>query len=51
MYEVELLNLKTNEKFTKIFWNLNILKDFIRKCEYSKKVKVITITDNSMFYD
>lgn len=51
MYEVELLNLKTNKKFTKIFWSPYLMNNFIRKCKYSKKLKLIYVKDNSRYYD
>lgn len=50
MYEVELLNLKTNKIFTKIFWSPYLKDNFVRKCKYSKKLKVLSITDNSWLY-
>ena len=51
MYEVELLNLKSNKTFTKIFWNPYLKDNFVRKCRYSSKVKVLSIVDNSKYYD
>lgn len=51
MYEVELLNLDTKKTFTKVFWSEYLKDNFVRKCKYSKKVKVLSIIDNSKFYD
>lgn len=51
MYEVELLNLDTGKRFKKVFWNLKEKDNFVRKCKYSKKVMVVSTTDNSKFYD
>ena len=50
MYEVELLNLENNKTFTKVFWNEHLKNNFVRKCRYSKKVKVLCVIDNSKFY-
>lgn len=51
MFEVELIDLETNKRFTKTFWNEFQMRNFVRKCKYSKKVKVIGITDNTKFFD
>lgn len=51
MYEVELLNLQNNKVFTKIFWSSYLKDNFVRKCKYSKKLKVLSIIDNSKDYD
>lgn len=51
MYEVELLNLKANERFTKKFWAKETLMKFLKKVEHSKKLKLLCITDNSYLYD
>ena len=51
MYEVNLLNLETNKRFTKIFWNLKTLEYFKKKCSYSTRVIITSIKDNSKFYD
>lgn len=51
MFEIELINLKTNQKFTKSFWSKKLKNNFINKCKYSKKVKVIGILDYSHLYD
>ena len=50
MYEVELLNLETNKTFKKVFWSLYLKDNFVRKVKYSKKLKVLCITDNSRIY-
>lgn len=41
MYELVLLNLKTNQKFSKIFNSEFLLKDFKRKCKKSKNIRII----------
>lgn len=41
MYELIILNLKTNEKFTKQFTSLYLLNDFKKKCKYSQNIKII----------
>lgn len=47
MFEVECLNLINNKRFTKWFFS-DISKDkFVRKCKYSKKIKVLGILDYS----
>lgn len=51
MFEIELINLETNKRFTKIFWSEYLKRNFVRKCSYSKKVRIVSITDNSKFYD
>ena len=51
MYEVELLNLETKVIFTKIFWIEQLKNKFIRKCKYSKKLKVLGVADCSKLYD
>jgi hypothetical protein len=39
--ELTMLNLTTNKTFTLNFSDLYRLRDFVRKCKYSKKVKII----------
>lgn len=51
MFEVECLDLVNNKVFTKVFYSIKKKNDFIRKCKYSKKIKVIGILDWSVFYD
>lgn len=51
MYEVELLNLETKVIFTKVFWDKQLKNKFIRKCKYSKKLKVLGVSDYSRLYD
>jgi len=43
MYEVTLLNLDTNSKFTKTFTSEYLLTKFKKKCKYSKKVKILAV--------
>ena len=51
MYEVVCINLENNEEFNKVFWNKKAFDDFIRKCNYSKKIKVKSIVNNERWYD
>ena len=51
MFEVEMINLITQQRFTKIFWNKKNKDNFIRKCSFSKKVKVLGVNDWSTMYD
>ena len=43
MYEVELLNLKTGQKFSKPFYDKWQKDRFVKKRSYSRKVKVIGV--------
>ena len=43
MYQVRLLNLKTNQVFTKTFESPYLKDNFLRKCKYSKKLQVIGV--------
>ena len=41
MYELTCLNLDNNKTFKKVFYNV-IAKDyFIKKCKYSKRIRVL----------
>ena len=51
MYEVKCLDLEKNKTFELIFWNYKKFEDFKRKCKYSKKIKIISITDNLKYFD
>ncbi len=51
MYEVELLNLTSNKVFIKKFNSYDFMKKFVNKVNYSKKLKLLSITDNSYLYD
>ena len=51
MFELEILNLITNKVFKKVMWNEQSKNNFVRKCFYSKKVKILSISDYSRFYD
>ena len=51
MYEVEILNLKNNVKFTKKFNNRDKMRNFVRKVNYSNKLRLLMIVDNSYLYD
>jgi hypothetical protein len=41
MYEVVILNLKTNTTFKKTFSSLYLLDKFKKKVKYSTKIKII----------
>ena len=43
MWELVCLNLKNNERFTKTFYNYLAKENFIRKCKYSNKIKIVAI--------
>ena len=43
MWELVCLNLKTNERFSKIFYSYIAKENFIRKCKYSTKIKIVAI--------
>ena len=51
MYEVELLNLITNDIFIKKFNSYNLMKKFVHKVNFSNKLKLLSIIDNSYLYD
>ena len=40
MYEVNCINLVNNQRFTKYFYDYLAMQKFIRKCKYSKKIKI-----------
>ncbi len=43
MYIITLLDKTTGKTFQKVFYDEIQKKDFIRKCKYSKKLKVLEI--------
>ncbi len=45
MYEVNCINLKTKEKFSKIFYSEYLLNKFKNKCKYSKKVLITSVVN------
>lgn len=51
MYEVMLRNNKTQEEFTKVFWNKKEMTNFVRKVNKGKSLTLLMITDNSYMYD
>lgn len=51
MFEVKLFDKKRQEIFVKKIWGQKTLKNFLFKIKYSKKIKLITVTDNSYLYD
>lgn len=50
MYEVHLLNIKQDKEFIRIFETEKELYKFIKKVDFSKKIKVIGVYDWSWFY-
>ena len=51
MYEVHCIDIETNNDFIKVFWNTKTLENFKRRCTYSKRIRIISIKDNSKYYD
>ena len=51
MYEIVLLNLDTKSRFTKVFFDHNKFYSFFMKVINSKKIKVLSVIDNSFMYD
>ena len=51
MWELEIKNLKNGVLFTKTFYNERLKNNFIKKCSYSKKIKVIRVLNYSHLYD
>ena len=51
MYEVELLDIEKDKRFTKRFNSRDSMYRFIRKVNHSKKIKLLLILDNSYMYD
>lgn len=41
MWEIVCLNLSNNKRFSKIFYDYLLKEDFVRKCKYSKKIKIV----------
>lgn len=41
MYELVILNLKNNQKFSKIFDSLYLLNNFKKKARHSKDIKIV----------
>lgn len=41
MYELVILNLKSNQKFSKNFYSFFLLNQFKKKVKYSKTLKII----------
>lgn len=39
--ELTIYNLITKQTFTKVFDDLYRVRDFVRKCKYSKKIRII----------
>ena len=43
MYKLDIINLANNKIFTKTFDSPYLMNKFIKKCKYSKKIKIIGI--------
>lgn len=43
MYKVDIINLTNKKSFTKTFDSPYLMNKFIKKCKYSKKIKIIGI--------
>ena len=41
MFELIILNLKTNEKFSKFFDSEYLMDKFVKKAKYSNEIKII----------
>lgn len=51
MWKINCLNLTENKIFYKIFWGEKAKNNFVRKCKYSKKIKILGIEDWSNQFD
>lgn len=51
MFEIEVLDIEKNKRFTRIFNDSFNAYKFVRKVNYSKKLKLLCITDNSCYFD
>lgn len=43
MWELTCLDLENNKRFTKVFYDYKLKENFVRKCRYSKKIKIVAI--------
>ena len=43
MFEIHCWLVDTDKTFTKLFYNIKAKEDFVRKCKYSKKIKILSI--------
>lgn len=43
MFEINCWLVGTDKTFIKIIYNLKVKEDFVRKCKYSKKIKILSI--------
>lgn len=51
MIIVKCLNLKTKEVFELEFWDVEKFKNFKRKAKYSEKIRILSIKDNTKYFD
>lgn len=51
LFEVKVLDLINNRVFIKKFNDSIQAYKFVRKVNYSKKLQLLSITDNSYFFD
>ena len=43
MWEVVCLNLENNERVSKYFYEITHKNNFVKKCKYSNKIKIVAI--------
>lgn len=51
MFLVEVININTNKIFIRKFNDIKTAMNYVRKVKYSKILTLLSITDNSYFYD
>lgn len=51
MYQVLLLDLKTNKQFWKDFQTFKSYNSFVNKVRRGKQLKILQILDNTKYYD
>lgn len=51
MYEIKYRSIKTNEEFTKTFWDIKDAETFINEINASNTFKLCAILNNSYMYD
>lgn len=51
MFIVYIENLLNKKEIKKVFWNRDNMIKFVRKVNYSKKVRLLCVEDNSLLYD
>lgn len=51
MFQVKVININTKKIFIRRFNNRKEALNFARKVKYSKILTLLSVTDNSYFYD